>query len=734
MPVATIEILDEVNVKIHGLDQKTKGMAQNVLSYYVPGAHYIPQVKAKKWDGKTRLFGASGKTHLNLLQEILGLIERQGYTFEVKDNRKPSPVFGSNITIDENAMSNYTWDGSTPVILRDYQVEAINTAFREKGGLLRLATGAGKAQPVDTLMPTPDGERRMGDLQVGDHVYGSDGKPTIVTGVYPQGKKDVYTFKFRDGRTTQACAEHLWNVTIDGEKWEILDTLAILRIMTGEDITRYSTVFVPFCGAVEMEERDTATDPYLVGKMMADAPQGWVIPDSIKNNSIRVRSQFIKGFLSSDTVADSLKGKLIIASDKTFLSDIQRIIWSLGGECIIHPVRDGFIAIMNVYSDAHKHNEIISIEKTDSQQECVCISVSNPDHQYLTTNYIVTHNTIVCATMSKLLSVYGNVLMIVPNVDLVEQSKATFDKIGIDCGVWYGKKKVRKPITISTWQSLQKAPELFDGVVAVILDEAHQCKANTIFDILTGPGANVPFRIGCTGSLPKDDLSKAHLLAAVGNIIYSLDAKTLQDEEVLAASRIKIINMQDKYNPEYLSKCQDFKLWNEETNFFFEDEKRLNAMVKIISDSVEQYGNTLVLVPYHASGEALIPHFTRAVSLDGRVSSAKRKVAYDHFNSTDGNVLIATYGIASVGIDIPRIFSLVIIEPGKKFEKIIQTLGRGLRKAHDKDYLMVFDIVSSNGLSKTHSRRRISIYKEARQEVVSEEWDYCSQPQKNLVR
>lgn len=734
MAVATIEILDEVNVKIHGLDQKTKFMAQNVLSYYVPGAHYIPAVKAKKWDGKTRLFSTSGKTHLNLLPDILGLIERQGYTFEVKDRRKPSPVLGSTITIDENAMSNYTWDGETPIILRDYQVEAINTAFREKGGLLRLATGAGKAQPIDTMMPTPDGVRRMGDLRVGDRVYGSDGKPTTVLGVYPQGQKDVYEIRFRDGRKTEACAEHLWSVTIDGEKWETLDTSAILRIMTGEDASRYSTVSVPFCGAVEMDFQGIVADPYLLGKAMADSPQDWVIPNSIKNNSIRVRSEFIKGFLSSDTVADSLKGKLIVATDKTFLSDIQRIIWSLGGECIIHPVRDGFIAVMNVAPGARKHNEIVSIEKMEMQKECVCISVSNPDHLYLTTDYIVTHNTIVCATMSKLLSVYGNVIMIVPNVDLVEQSKATFDKIGIDCGVWYGKKKERKPITISTWQSLQKAPELFEGVIAVILDEAHQCKANTIFDILTGPGANVPFRIGCTGSLPKDDLSKAHLLAACGSIIYSLDAKTLQDEDVLAASHIKIISMQDKSNPEYVDRCHDFKLWNDETNFFFEDERRLNAMVKIIADSVEQYGNTLVLVPYHASGEALIPHFTRAVSLDGRVSSKKRKIAYDHFNSTNDNVLIATYGIASVGIDIPRIFSLVIIEPGKKFEKIIQTLGRGLRKAHDKDYLQVFDIVSSDGLSKAHSRKRISIYKEARQEVVTENWDYCAHPNKNVMR
>ena len=73
-------------------------------------------------------------------------------------------------------------------------------------------SGSGKAQPISTKIPTPTGYTKMGDLNVGDKVFGSDGEPTNVIGVFPQGVKNIYEITFNDGRTARCCKEHLWNI------------------------------------------------------------------------------------------------------------------------------------------------------------------------------------------------------------------------------------------------------------------------------------------------------------------------------------------------------------------------------------------------------------------------------------------------------------------------------------------------------------------------------------------
>lgn len=111
-----------------------------------------------------------------------------------------------------------------------------------------------------------------------------------------------------------------------------------------------------------------------------------------------------------------------------------------------------------------------------------------------------------------------------------------------------------------------------------------------------------------------------------------------------------------------------------------------------------------------------------AVSLDGR--DKDRKSFYDEFNKGNNQVLICTYGIAAIGIDITRIFNIVFIEPGKKFEKVMQVIGRGLRKGEDKHSLNVYDICSDSGLSRSHASKRRTLYREAKQkfEIVDVEY------------
>jgi len=101
-----------------------------------------------------------------------------------------------------------------------------------------------------------------------------------------------------------------------------------------------------------------------------------------------------------------------------------------------------------------------------------------------------------------------------------------------------------------------------------------------------------------------------------------------------------------------------------------------------------------------------------------------RKDAYNDINEGTNTVTIATYGVASVGINIPRIFNLVLLEPGKSFVRVIQSIGRGIRKAEDKDFVQVWDITSTCKFAKRHLTSRKKFYKEANYPFQVEKVDW----------
>ena len=99
--------------------------------------------------------------------------------------------------------------------------------------------------------------------------------------------------------------------------------------------------------------------------------------------------------------------------------------------------------------------------------------------------------------------------------------------------------------------------------------------------------------------------------------------------------------------------------------------------------------------------------------ISGGTKNNDRKENYERVSDGDRLVLIATYGVASVGINIPRVFNLVLIEPGKSFVRVIQSIGRGIRKAQDKDFVQIWDITSTCKFAKRHLTKRKAFYREA---------------------
>ena len=141
-------------------------------------------------------------------------------------------------------------------------------------------------------------------------------------------------------------------------------------------------------------------------------------------------------------------------------------------------------------------------------------------------------------------------------------------------------------------------------------------------------------------------------------------------------------------------------------------------------DSIKEGGNTLILVDRIETGKILQAELSSLYSLikgnkpdvafvSGATKAGDRKDEYDEIATSTNKIIIATYGVAAVGINIPRIFNLVLIEPGKSFVRVIQSIGRGIRKAEDKDFVQIWDITSTCKFAKRHLTKRKQFYKEA---------------------
>jgi superfamily II DNA or RNA helicase len=168
----------------------------------------------------------------------------------------------------------------------------------------------------------------------------------------------------------------------------------------------------------------------------------------------------------------------------------------------------------------------------------------------------------------------------------------------------------------------------------------------------------------------------------------------------------------------------EYNNYQSELKYLLEESGRLDTMASLIA-RVNETGNTLVLVDRIAAGEALVERLgDRAVFVSGATKGTERQDHYDEVAEATDKIIVATYGVAAVGINIPRIFNLVLVEPGKSFVRVIQSIGRGIRKAEDKDHVEIWDITSTCKFAKRHLAKRKQFYKEARYPFTQEKLDW----------
>jgi superfamily II DNA or RNA helicase len=336
--------------------------------------------------------------------------------------------------------------------------------------------------------------------------------------------------------------------------------------------------------------------------------------------------------------------------------------------------------------------------------------------------------TITTATLSHIAEPHGRSLVIVPNKSLVEQTEEDYINCGLDVGVYFGdRKQLGKTHTICTWQSLNildkkhkdgsavlSLAEFLDGVSTIIVDEVHQAKAEVLKNLLTRNLRNAPIRWGLTGTIPKEKFEFESIHASLGPVIGSITAKELQDKGVLSNCHVNVVQLIDTVA---------HAGYQEELKYLTTNTQRIEYMAKLLT-TVSQTGNTLILVDRISAGQALQELIPDSTFVSGAVKVKDRKETYDTIREGTNEVIIATYGVAAVGLNIPRIFNLVLLEPGKSFVRVIQSIGRGVRKAKDKDFVQIWDLTSTCKFAKRHLTQRKKFYKEAQYPFTIEKVDW----------
>ena len=346
--------------------------------------------------------------------------------------------------------------------------------------------------------------------------------------------------------------------------------------------------------------------------------------------------------------------------------------------------------------------------------------------------------TLMTAALSWSCEPHGRTIVIVPNKSLVTQTEADYRNLGLDVGVYFGdRKEFGHTHTICTWQSLNimfkntksgeasvTIGEFLEDVVCVMVDEVHMAKADALKTLLTGVMSHIPIRWGLTGTIPKEQFEFISLRCSIGDVIGKLRASELQEQGVLAQCHVNIVQLID-----YV----EYKDYQSELKYLTTSPARLHYLAKLIS-KIKDSGNTLVLVDRIETGKTLQVELSTLFSLlsdkpdvsfvSGNTKAADRKEQYDNIATSNNQIIIATYGVAAVGINIPRIFNLMLVEPGKSFVRVIQSIGRGIRKAEDKDHVEIYDITSTCKFSKKHLTTRKKFYTEANYNYSIEKVDW----------
>lgn len=281
--------------------------------------------------------------------------------------------------------------------LRDNEwffAEMYQRARMEKKGLGMFGTRRfGKALLDSELIYTPYGSKKIGFADIGDIIYGDDGNLTTIVGVYPQGFVDTYKVTFEDGRSVVCCGQHQWKVKYHGD-CKVMSTIGIIH-------SDFSKMTIDIGEAVDFPERRWLISPQLMGSLTASFLCGATDRifelskkemDDIIYSSRKQKELFISSFMKIacgiNTGDDRFK---VVYKSEYIISFVRKIFWSMGYYCVM----DGDDMYI---SKTHDRLRISDIDYY-GRYKATCIEVDNKSHQFLTTNFVVSHNTTIMSSL-----------------------------------------------------------------------------------------------------------------------------------------------------------------------------------------------------------------------------------------------------------------------------------------------------------------------------------------------
>ena len=317
-------------------------------------------------------------------------------------------------------------------------------------------------------------------------------------------------------------------------------------------------------------------------------------------------------------------------------------------------------------------------------------------------------------------------LILVPTTSLVEQMYSDFEDYGWSPGTYCQKiyqghdRKITRDVVISTWQSIYKMPKkYFENFGCVIGDEAHLFKAKSLTGIMTKLH-QCKYRFGLTGTLDGTQTHQLVLEGLFGAVEKVTTTKELMDKKTLANLKIKCIILRHPIIKERMT-------YAEELNYITGNNERNNFVSDLL---VHITGNTLCLFQLvEKLGKILHDRVkeksngTSVFFVYGATGATEREDIREIVDREKNSITIASYGTFSTGINIRNIDNIVLASPSKSKIRVLQSIGRGLRRSSRKDSVLIYDIADDisykerRNFTLTHFTERLNIYNE-------EQFDY----------
>lgn len=318
----------------------------------------------------------------------------------------------------------------------------------------------------------------------------------------------------------------------------------------------------------------------------------------------------------------------------------------------------------------------------------------------------------------------GKVLVIVPTTSLVEQMYKDFEDYGYDVEnechrIYSGKEKVTdKRVIISTWQSIYKFPkEWFEQFETVFGDEVHLFKAKSLATMMD-KCVNAKYRIGTTGTLDGTETNKLVLEGLFGPVFKVTTTVKLQEDKTLSDLNISVLLL--RYHNDICVKMNG-KTYQEEVDYIVNHKGRNKFITKL---ALDQTGNTLVMFQFvEKHGKVLFDMISKEAKqgrkvfyVSGEVDASDREKIRGIVEKEKDAIIVASLGTFSTGINIRNLHNIVFATPSKSQVKVLQSIGRGLRKSDDGSTTKLFDIADDfhmkgyKNFTLRHSAERIKIY------------------------